>query len=151
MALHLSPSTRIRPARADDAATIRALVRSESLDPTSLDWRNFLVAEDEGGQIVGIGQVKPLPGARELGSLVVVPAWRGRGVGAAIINALMARETGPLYLLTRDTRVPYYARFGFRVAGWRDLPWVIRGKLLIPQLFRLFGIRIVAMKRMPAV
>ena len=34
----------LRHARAEDAATIRALVRQEHLDPTTLQWPNFLVA-----------------------------------------------------------------------------------------------------------
>ena len=146
------PSTyHLRPARAQDQPTIRALVRQEWLDPTSLDWRNFLVAEGEGGRVIGIGQVKPLPGARELGSLVVVPEYREQGVGAALIHALMAGEKGPLYLLCGDHRVPYYQKFGFQVIGWRDAPWPIRAKLLLPLAFRLFGVRVVAMRRLPAV
>ena len=142
-----TPTFGLRPAQAEDQTTIRALVRQERLDPTSLHWRNFLVAEDAGGRIVGIGQVKPLPGARELGSLVVVPEYRQQGVGAALIQTLWAREKGPLYLLTRDRRVPYYQKFGFRPIGWRDAPWAIRAKLLPALAFRLFGVRVVAMRR----
>ena len=137
----------IRRATEDDAATIRALVKAEHLDPTSLKWPNFLVAQDDIGRIIGIGQVKPLPGARELGSLVVVPEWRERGVGAALIHALMAQETGDLYLVCRDTLAPYYRKFGFCEIGWRDMPWVLRAKLGLAQVGRLFGIRGAVMKR----
>ena len=149
--MSLIPTFDIRPAQTEDQATIRALVRQERLDPTSLDWRNFLVAEEAGGRVVGIGQVKPLPGARELGSLVVIPDTRQQGVGAALIHALVAREKGSLYLLTRDHRVPYYQKFGFRPIGWRDAPWAIRAKLLPALAFRLFGVRVVAMGREPSV
>ena len=87
----------IRPARAADAATIRSMIRAERLDPLNVHWENFLIAET-GGRIIGIGQIKPYPGARELGSLAVAADQRQTGVGGAIINALIARENGPLYL-----------------------------------------------------
>lgn len=147
----LTSTFTLRPGQAEDQPVIRALVRQEWLDPTSLDWRNFLVAEDARGRVLGIGQVKPLPGVRELGSLVVVPEYRAQGVGAALIHALLAREQGPLYLLCGDHRVPYYRKFGFHIIGWRDAPWPIRAKLLLPLAFRLFGVRVVAMRRLPAV
>ncbi len=147
MSISTPPPCPIRPGRAEDRSIIRRLIRQEGLDPTSLNWRNFLVAEDPAGRVIGIGQVKPLPGARELGSLVVVPEYRQQGVGAALIHALLAREKGPLYLLCGNHRVPYYQKFGFRPIGWRDAPWAIRAKLLPSLAFRLFGVRVVAMKR----
>jgi N-acetylglutamate synthase-like GNAT family acetyltransferase len=60
----------IRPARAEDRATITAMVRGARLNPMDLQWSRFLVAEDETG-IVGVGQIRPYPGASELASLVV--------------------------------------------------------------------------------
>lgn len=143
----LAPPIQIRRATAADDATIRTLVRRERLDPTSLHWQNFLVAADEGGRVVGIGQIKPLLGASELGSLVVVPEWREKGVGAALIHALMDQTEEPLYLLCRDTRAPYYRKFGFVEIGLRDAPWAIRAKLLAGRLLRLLGARVVAMRR----
>ena len=138
----------LRRARAEDAVTIRALVRQEHLDPTTLAWPNFVVAEDAAGQVIGIGQIKPLPGARELGSLVVVPAWRRRGVGAALMRALMAQARGPLYLVCRDGMAGYYRRFGFVEAEPRDLPWALRAKHVLMRLGRLLGLRGVVMRRM---
>jgi N-acetylglutamate synthase-like GNAT family acetyltransferase len=125
----------VRPARPDEARTIRRLVWNERLDPTGLDWRNFLVAE-LAGRVVGCGQVRRLPGARELGSLVVVPEQRGRGIGAALVRALVERSPGALYLFCRAELEPYYARFGFRRAGLRDLPVALRLKYV---LLRLLG------------
>lgn len=142
----LDPIT-IRPARREEARTIRRMVRGAGLDPTSLHWPNFLVAEDA-GRIVGLGQVKPYWGGRELGSLVVLRAYRGRGIGGALIRALIEREPGELCLLCRDRLEPYYARFGFRRVGWRELRGVIRLKYVFSQSFRLLlRIRIIAMKR----
>lgn len=42
----------LRKATAQDAPMINQMVRDAQLDPTSLKWQHFLVAEDE-GQIVG--------------------------------------------------------------------------------------------------
>jgi N-acetylglutamate synthase-like GNAT family acetyltransferase len=137
----------IRPARPEDAATIRRMVRGAGLDPTSLHWPNFLVAENE-GRVIGVGQVKPYRGSRELGSLVVLKSYRGQGVGSMIVRALIERESGDLYLLSRDRLEAYYARFGFRRVGWRDLRGVVRRKYTFVQVFRvLFGVRVIAMYR----
>jgi amino-acid N-acetyltransferase len=136
-----TPPYHIRRARADDQATIRALVHGEHLDPMTLDWPNFLVAEGDGGRVVGIGQIKPLRGARELGSLVVVPDWRERGVGAALIHALMADEPGPLFLVCRERRVPYYRKFGFREIGLGETQGALRVKAALMRAAGLVGLR----------
>jgi amino-acid N-acetyltransferase len=136
----------IRPAIEADAPTIRRMVMAERLDPTSLDWRHFLVAERD-RQIVGIGQIKDYPGAQELGSLVVLPAYRGQGIAAALIAALEARAGRPLYLLCQDKMTTYYAQFGYRTIAWLDAPVILKLKLLPTLLFRLFGVRIRVMRK----
>ncbi len=143
----MSDEFRIRPARADEESIIRSLIRRERLDPMNVHWQNFLVAEEDSG-IIGIGQVKPYPGGRELGSLVVVPEHRRDGVGAAIINALIARENGPLVLFCLAFRESYYAKFGFRCASLRDLPTSLKMKYAIGSFFtRLFGYGLITMAR----
>jgi N-acetylglutamate synthase-like GNAT family acetyltransferase len=139
----------IRAARAGDEATIKALIRAEHLDPFNVHWQNFLVAEDaEAGHILGIGQVKPYRSGRELGSLVVVAVRRRSGVGSAIIRALIDRELGPLLLFCLAFREPYYARFGFRRCGLRDLPGEFKLKYALGTIFtRLVGQRLIAMQR----
>lgn len=136
--------TEFRSATAADAVTIRQLIRDERLDPTSLDWRHFLVAED-GGQIVGCAQVKRLPGVNELGSLVVLPAYRGQGIGARLIQTLEAQAGLPLYLVCQERMEPYYNRFGFRRIGFWSAPLFLRLKLAAALLLRLGGIRIIGM------
>ncbi len=116
----------IRAATEGDAATIRAIVREAQINPLNLDWPRFLVAE-EGGVIVAVGQVKPHgDGSRELASIAVIPSHRRQGLGGQIIRALLARESGPIYLTCGEGLEPYYARFGFRLVAPADLPTVIR-------------------------
>jgi len=140
-------SIAIRPARQEDAATIKRMVRAAGLDPSSLHWPNFLVAEKD-GRVIGVGQVKPYGGARELGSLVVLKPYRGRGIGSAIVRALIEREQDDLFLLCQDRLESYYAQFGFRRAGLRDLRGVVKLKYMFAQMFRaLFRVRVIAMRR----
>ena len=120
------------------------MIRAERLDPTSLDWRHFLVAEapveDGTGAIIGIGQVKHYPGCLELGSLVVLPEFRGQGIAAALIAALEARSGRPLYLLCRSEMEAFYQRFGYDTISFWQAPLVLRLKLLPAPLAALVGI-----------
>jgi ribosomal protein S18 acetylase RimI-like enzyme len=86
-------------------------------------------------------------GSRELASIAVLPAWRGRGVASAVIEALMARESGPLYLTCRDTMTGFYERFGFREIGVGEMTPYFR------RLSRILGVvlRIVHAGRKPVV
>jgi N-acetylglutamate synthase-like GNAT family acetyltransferase len=137
----------IRRATADDQELIRQMVRDENLDPTALNWPNFHIAE-HGGQIVGIGQIRPYPRCRELGSLVVKQEYRQQGVGALLVRSLLEQETGDVYLECLHHNETYYARFGFvRLAWWR-VPMPLKLKVLLGNLIGrpLMGIRVVAMK-----
>jgi amino-acid N-acetyltransferase len=134
-----SNSITIRPATVDDQATIKGMIRHEDLDPSSLNWKHFVVAQDEqkGNQIVGIGQVKVLPGAHELGSLIVLEAYRGQGIAGKIIAALEATAPRPLYLLCEERMTPYYASHGYRRIKVSHAPWALRLKFAVPALLYL--------------
>jgi N-acetylglutamate synthase-like GNAT family acetyltransferase len=142
-------SIAVRAAVAADQPAITALVRAARINPTGLDWRRFLVAE-AGGRIVGVGQVKPHGGVRELASIAVVPEWRGRGVARAIITALLAREPGDVYLYCSAALAPFYERFGFQAVAPAAIPpgmrWAYRLMNLALRLARL-PLRIVVMRR----
>jgi len=106
---------RVRPATADDAPVVRALIRRVRINPTGLDWRRFLVAEGQDGTVLACGQIKPHgDGARELSSVAVDERWRGRGAARAIIERLQRRAGPPLWLTFREGLEPMYERFGFR-------------------------------------
>lgn len=116
----------LRRATAADQAAITALVRAARLNPFNLDWRRFVVAE-EGGQVVGAGQVKPhKDGAREVASIVVAPEWQGRGIGGAVVETLIALEPPPLYLYCAEYNEGYYRRFGFRALTEAEMPGSLR-------------------------
>ena len=119
-------SISIRPATVADQPAITAIVRAARLYPRDLNWLRFLVAEAD-GQVVGVGQVKPHNDAsRELASLAVIPEQQAQGIGSALIDALVAREAGAVYLMCMDWLEHYYERFGFRRLGRADLPPAFR-------------------------
>lgn len=136
----------LRPATEADQDVIRAMVFAERLDPTSLNWRNFIVAAD-GREIIGIAQIKPHSDCREFGSLIVKPAYRRRGIGRQLVEALLSKEAGEVYLLCAVRRVPYYRQFGFEVIDNAQAPLTLRRKLRLVALLRFAGVHVVAMKR----
>lgn len=73
------------------------------MNPLNLIRERFLVAEDAAGQLVACGQVASIPGdppIQELRSLVVVKEQRGHGIGTRLLQELLGRVEGEVYLLT---------------------------------------------------
>lgn len=132
----------IRAAREEEAERVIGMVRQARLDPTQLRWQQFLVA-CQGEEIVGVGQLRRYGTAQELGSLVVLPAWRGKGIGGRLIGALVARREGPLFLECERSLGSYYQQFGFRVIKWYEVPWPLKAKFGLSSLVAFFfgGIR----------
>ncbi len=128
---------------------IRKIVRAAGINPMSLEWQRFIVAE-EAGKIVGVGQVKPhRDGTRELASIAVIPDHQRRGIGSAIVNALIAREHREvLHLTCRSQLQGYYERFGFRRLEPGEYPVHFARRLpLLNAFLRPFRIRIIVMRR----
>ncbi len=124
----------LRPARANEIWTIRKLVLSAKLDPTQLRWSQFWAIECE-GRVVACGQLRSFPGAQELGSLVVAPAWRGRGLGRYLVQHLIQEATQPLYLECLGSRLArFYTGFGFVPISWQELPRPLKWKFGVSQL-----------------
>ena len=145
----------IRPAIQADHPTIRRLIAEARINRLSLNWPNFVVAEEDGA-IVGVGQVKAHDdGSRELASIAVVPARQRQGIGRAIIETLLAREPGVvLYLTCRRELEDYYKRFGFQLLVPSEYPPYFRRIVpLVNAAMRLlrFGTQIVVMRREAAV
>jgi amino-acid N-acetyltransferase len=132
--------------KADRWLIIRRILR-EGLDPTKLDWRRFVVAETEAGEVLGIAQMKDLgDSVQEFGSLVVEPAARGQGIGAVLIRHLAGASTAPVYLLCGERNVDYYLRFGFRELLESEMPAPLRRKWRAGNFFaRRLGTRVAAM------
>lgn len=127
---------KLRPAKRADSGAIRALVYQSWLNPFGLNWRRFLVAESAQGQVIGCGQVKVHGDkSRELASIVVAPDWRLRGVGRALIEALVENHPKPIYLTCRSSLGKFYLHFGFRVIDEAKMPPYFQR---ISRVFRFF-------------
>jgi N-acetylglutamate synthase-like GNAT family acetyltransferase len=125
----------LRPATAEDDATIRWLVRTGQINPLGLDWRRFVVAVNEPGQVVGCGQIKPHgDGSHELASLAVHPDWRGQGIARAILERLIAAHPGTLHLICRAELGSLYEKFGFRSLEFEEMPKYFRRLLRLGNL-----------------
>ncbi len=96
----------------------------EQAVPESLEWDaidahcRHVVAEDDAGREIGCGRLLP---DGTIGRLAVRSPWRGKGVGAALLERLMAlaRKRGdPRVMLNAQVQaMPFYARYGFAPFG----------------------------------
>jgi amino-acid N-acetyltransferase len=142
----LPPGCILRPARATDIWLIRKLVLSAKLDPTQIRWSQFWVIECQ-GRLVACGQLRSFPEAQELGSLVVAPAWRGRGLGRYLVQHLIQEATQPLYLECLGNRLAqFYTRFGFVPVSWQELPPPLKRKFglskLVSTIFPIISVKL---------
>ena len=111
----MDAATRIGPATADDLPLIAECVGRFRLDDEDLRAEQFLVAR-RNGHVVAFGRIKPYPGGvYELCNVGVLEPERGRGLGAAIVHALISRFPTPDVWITTDL-ASYFERFGFRAA-----------------------------------
>jgi len=113
---------------AHDAARLSAVRRVVFIDeqgvPEALEWDEHdvpalhLLATADDGAAIGCARLLP---DGHLGRMAVLPAWRGRGVGrallAAALSAAQARGTITLRLSAQTHAAGFYARAGFVAVG----------------------------------
>ncbi|HUX21881.1 MAG TPA: GNAT family N-acetyltransferase [Spirochaetia bacterium] len=130
---------KIRAARRRDRTPIRRLVWKVGINPFGLDWRNFLVAVDETGALLGCGQLKPHgPRSVELASIAVTEAVRGRGIARTLIESLLEKAPRPLYLICLPKMKVFYEPFGFLADPPGRLPSHFAAISRAARLIRLF-------------
>ena len=113
----------LRPATEAEFPEIKALIHQARINPTKLDWRRFTVAVETDGEMIGCGQLKPVPGGlTELSSLAVRPAFRGQGIARALIEHLLEDAPRPVYLTCRSDLGEMYEKFGFRALETEEMP-----------------------------
>ncbi len=132
--LPLPEGCQCRPATAADLAVIRRLVWQAKLDPTQIRWQQFWVIECD-RQVIACGQLRTFAGAQELGSLVVAPQWRDRGLGTFLTQHLVQVASQPVYLECLGRKLAeFYQQRGFSPVAWHDLPKSLRRKFAISRL-----------------
>jgi predicted GNAT family N-acyltransferase len=97
-----------------DEQKVPAELEVDTLDLASL----HALAFDAQGQALGTGRLLP---DGHIGRMAVLPQARGRGVGGALLQALMtaaqARGDREVVLSAQTHALPFYARFGFVAEG----------------------------------
>lgn len=98
-------------------------VRGQGVPP-DLEWDGLdsgcmhVLAESDAGEAIGTGRLLP---DGHLGRMAVLGGWRNRGVGAAMLEFLLAearRRGMPEVVLNAQTHaLPFYARHGFVAEG----------------------------------
>jgi predicted GNAT family N-acyltransferase len=106
------------------AAVRRAVFIEEQGVPEAMEWdehdaasEHWLALTDDG---TPIGCARLLPDGH-IGRMAVLPAWRGRGIGQALLEAVIsaarARGVRTLRLSAQTHAVAFYARAGFVAEG----------------------------------
>lgn len=113
-------------AREAASATRREVFILEQGVPEDLEWDAWdalslhCIAFDDSGAVLGTGRLLPddSHGTARLGRMAVLAAWRGRGIGAGILGALITaarqRNTHRIELHAQVHATAFYRRFGFR-------------------------------------
>jgi len=122
----------IRAAQAEDWSRVRSLLSGAGLptiDLTPDSLSDFLVAADA-GEVIGAVAVERCDGYGLLRSLVVDPAWRGTGLGRALVSATedAAARYGlhSLTLLT-ETAAAFFRALDYHDIARTDAPAGVRG------------------------
>lgn len=93
---------------------VPAEIELDEADPLSL----HALAFDRQGRVLGTGRLLP---DGHIGRMAVLPPARGKGVGSALLRALMqaARQRGhrEVALSAQTHAMPFYQRFGFVAEG----------------------------------
>lgn len=120
----------LRRARPADRPAIIALLEAEGLPTADVasDLRHFVVA-CAGRQVIGGAGLEGEGRARLLRSVVVDPAWQGRGLGSRLVGSMLRRARAEggrsLFLLTTNAQ-PFFARLGFVACAREDVPAGVR-------------------------
>jgi N-acetylglutamate synthase-like GNAT family acetyltransferase len=113
----------LRSALASDSTAIKNLVRMARINPAGLKWSRFAVAENDLGEVIGCGQIKPhRDGSHELASLVVDPEYRCQGIARSLVEHLTEIHQGDLYLMCRSSLGGFYEKLGFESLSEPQMP-----------------------------
>ena len=110
----------ISDARADDMALIDAYAHAEGMDKIPGPER-VRVAVNADDVVVGFCRLQDdVNGIAYVNPIVTYEAWRGYGVGRALIED--ARDiAGELRLISRGTSEGFYRKLGFVEMGWDEV------------------------------
>jgi ElaA protein len=89
----------------------------DDLDGRELESASRLMWAEVDGPPVACLRLLDEDGRTMIGRLVTEPAYRGRGIAAALLREVIATVDGPLAFHAQAHLAGWYARFGFAVDG----------------------------------
>ncbi|HSH45555.1 MAG TPA: N-acetyltransferase [Longimicrobiales bacterium] len=114
-AARLSDMDAVQPIIADYAR--KGLLLPKSLEQLYRTFREFLVAEDEEGRVVGCVALRVhTPTLAEVSALAVAEGGQGRGIGRRLVERLVkdARALGVQTLFAMTLEPVFFGKLGFR-------------------------------------
>ena len=124
----------LRSATVGDLPKVKSFLRENGLPDLGVEGcvRNFVIAEDEIGSWIGVAGLETHGHNGLLRSVAVRKHSRGKGVGRALVNAVLAdasaRGFTNVYLLTDDAS-DYFERLGFRVVDRKDVDDAVKASV----------------------
>lgn len=124
----------VRPATIADMRAVEPLIRTfaddnlmlpKSFDQLARTFREFVVADDGEGQVVGCGALRIYTEElAEICSLAVDPAYQGFGIGRMVVERLIeeGRALGLATVFALTLKPDFFDRLGFRVVPKEDFP-----------------------------
>jgi len=128
-----------RDAKNRDEAWLLDSIERLGLDDVAFRSRDYVIAVDqESGDRAGFGRLRlhraddeDAPNRIELTGIGVLPEWRGRGVGAHVVERLVDTAAADgfetVYVLTDQPE--YLTQFGFERVDTDDLPQALSDRL----------------------
>jgi len=128
----------VRDAKNRDEAWLLDAIERLGLDDVAFRSRDYVIAVDqESGDRAGFGRLRLHRGDEdeenriELTGIGVLPEWRGRGVGAHVVERLVDTAAADgfeaVYVLTDQPE--YLTQFGFEEVDTEDLPPALSDRL----------------------
>jgi N-acetylglutamate synthase-like GNAT family acetyltransferase len=119
----------VRDAKNRDEAWLLDHIEEMGLDAVAFRSRDYVIAVDEEtNERAGFGRTRAHKSddgpVCELTGIGVLPAWRGQGVGAHVVERLVetAGDDGFEVVYSLTDEPGYLARFGFEAVAAEDLP-----------------------------
>lgn len=121
----------------------------------SNDWKQYWVivdcfavprssrsVEKPSGKLIACGKLCRYRHYSLLFNLLVAPAYRHRGFGSILVDALSQKAVKPLYLACHTNRVSFYTRLRFEPIAVKELPASVRNALGITPRSKLLALKL---------
>ena len=128
----------LRPMGPEDLDRVLDLLREASLPLQGVaEQPDAYIVAESAGEIAGVAGIERYGRNGLLRSVAVSPAWRGRGLGGALTEEILAtaeRESlEAVYLLT-ESAADFFPRYGFRRIGRSEVAEGVRASAEFAEL-----------------